>query len=206
MEKFFEGEYHIKAMLREETAKLPMHQMQIGPEQAQFMGLLMQLMGAKKTIELGVFTGYSTLSTALALPPDGKIIACDISEEWTNLAKNYWEKAGVSKKIELHLAPALDTLDLLLLRRDSYESFDFAFIDADKGNYDHYYEAALVLLRSGGLIAVDNVLWDGKVADLHIQDADTLAIRALNEKIKQDERVSISMIPIGDGLTLARKK
>ena len=191
--------------LREETMHLSSARMQISPEQGQFMGLLIELLGAKKTLDIGTFTGYSALSVAYALPPDGKVVACDVSVEWTNIAKRYWQAASLSQKIDLRIGKALETLQSLMEGGEA-GTFDFAFIDADKGNYDHYYEAALVLLRSGGLIAVDNVLWDGKVADLHIQDADTLAIRALNEKIKQDERVSISMIPIGDGLTLARKK
>jgi predicted O-methyltransferase YrrM len=191
--------------LREETHHWSNYIMQISPEQGQFMALLMELIGAKKTIDVGTFTGYSALAVALALPPQGKVISCDVSEEWTSIAKKYWDMAGVANKVHLKLAPALDTLQQLLDNGEA-ESFDFAFIDADKGNYSHYYEKSLALLRRGGLIAVDNVLWDGKVADTHSQDESTKAIRELNKKISDDERVSISMLPIGDGLTLARKR
>lgn len=191
--------------LREETANHPNATMQISPEQGQFMALLVQLMGAKKTLEIGVFTGYSSLAVALALPPDGKIIACDVSEEYTNVARRYWQEAGVAEKIDLRIAPALDTLDLLLTSGEE-ESFDFAFIDADKGNYQEYYERCLKLIRPGGLIAIDNVLWSGRVADQQVQDQSTQAIRKFNEKLFQDERVTISMVPIADGLTLALKR
>lgn len=191
--------------LREETANHPNATMQISPEQGQFMALLVQLMGAKKTLEIGVFTGYSSLAVALALPPDGKIIACDVSEEYTNVARRYWQEAGVAEKIDLRIAPALDTLDLLLTSGEE-ESFDFAFIDADKGNYQEYYERCLKLIRPGGLIAIDNVLWSGRVADSQVQDQSTQAIRKFNEKLFQDERVTISMVPIADGLTLALKR
>jgi Predicted O-methyltransferase len=190
--------------LREETAKLPNAIMQICPEQGQFMGLLMRLLGAKKTLEVGVFTGYSSTAVALALPDDGKIIACDISPDYTAMARRYWREAGVEHKVDLRLAPAIETLDALLSEGKS-GSFDFAFIDADKENYGGYYERALKLLRPGGVIAVDNVLWHGKVLDDSVQDADTRAIRALNEKLHRDERVIVSMLPIGDGLTLAYK-
>jgi len=191
--------------LREETATLPMGTMQITPEQGQFMGILIELMGAKKTLEIGVFTGYSTLAVARALPADGKVIACDVSEEWMSIARRYWNEAGVSGKIELHLAPATETLDRLI--RDGQQgTFDFAFIDADKENYENYFERALVLLRTGGLTAIDNVLWHGKVIDRAVNDADTLAIRRLNAKLKSDSRVTLSMLPIGDGLTLLRKR
>jgi predicted O-methyltransferase YrrM len=191
--------------LRAETAKLPMGMMQISPEQGQFMGLLMHLIGAKRTLEVGVFTGYSSISVAMALPDDGKIIACDVSLEYTAMARRYWREAGVESKIDLRIAPAVETLDGLLA--DGHAgSFDFAFIDADKDNYDHYYERALKLLRPGGLIGIDNVLWHGKVLDESVQDADTVAIRALNEKLHHDERVSLSMLPIGDGLTMACKR
>lgn len=191
--------------LREETANHPHATMQISPEQGQFMALLVQLMGAKKTLEIGVFTGYSSLAVALALPPDGKIIACDVSEEYTNVARRYWQEAGVAEKIDLRIAPALDTLDLLLASGEE-ESFDFAFIDADKGNYQEYYERCLKLIRPGGLIAIDNVLWSGRVADSQVQDQSTQAIRKFNEKLFQDERVTISIVPIADGLTLALKR
>jgi predicted O-methyltransferase YrrM len=197
-------EPEILTQLRQETAKQPMAMMQIAPEQGQFMALLVQLMGAKKTLEIGVFTGYSTLVVALALPPDGQVIACDISEEYTAIARAYWQKAGVAHKIDLRLAPALETLDQLI-REGQTESFDFAFIDADKSNYDNYYERALQLLRPGGLIAIDNVLWGGKVADSEVQDNRTEKIRDLNQKLYQDPRIILSVVPIADGLTLALK-
>ncbi|WP_373527314.1 class I SAM-dependent methyltransferase [Nostoc sp.] len=191
--------------LRQETASHPRSGMQISPEQGQFMSLLVQLIGAKKTLEVGVFTGYSSLSVALALPADGKIIACDVSEEFTAIARRYWQQAGVADKIELRLAPALETLDGLLATGQG-ETFDFAFIDADKENYDGYYERSLQLVRPGGLIAIDNVLWSGQVANPQIQDASTQAIRALNNKLHHDERVTLSLVPIADGLTLAIKR
>lgn len=191
--------------LREETANHPYAMMQISPEQGQFMALLVQLIGAKKTLEVGVFTGYSSLTVALALPPDGKIIACDVSEEYTTIARRYWQEAGVAEKIDLKLAPALQTLDNLLAAGEA-GTFDFAFIDADKENYDAYYERALQLVRTGGLIAIDNVLWGGRVADPQVQDNSTQAIRRLNEKLHQDERITLSLVPIADGLTLALKR
>jgi len=193
------------AALRAETAKLPMAGMQISPEQGQFMALLAELIGARRAIEVGTFTGYSALCVAQALPPDGKLIACDISEEFTSVARRYWAKAGLADCIELRLAPALDTLKSLLAGGGA-GSFDFAFIDADKTQYDAYYEAILKLLRPGGLIAIDNVLWSGAVADGRKRDADTVALRALNEKLRTDKRISLSMLPIGDGLTLVRKR
>ncbi|MEH2067819.1 MAG: class I SAM-dependent methyltransferase [Nostoc sp.] len=198
-------EPEILGKLRQETASHPRGGMQISPEQGQFMKLLVQLIGAKKTLEIGVFTGYSSLSLALALPDDGKIIACDVSEEFTAIARRYWQEAGVADKIELHLAPALETLDRLLATGQA-ETFDFAFIDADKENYDGYYERSLQLIRPGGLIAIDNVLWSGDVADPQFQDESTQAIRALNEKLHHDERVTLSLVPIADGLTLAVKR
>ena len=198
-------EPEILAQLREETEKLPMSNMQIAPEQGQFMALLVQLMGAKKTLDIGVFTGYSSLVVALALPQDGQVVACDIDETYTAIARRYWELAGVGDKIQLHLAPALQTLDQLL-ETGHTNSFDFAFIDADKRNYDNYYERALKLLRSGGLITIDNVLWSGRVADDADSDKRTIAIRDFNQKLHQDPRVQISLIPIADGLTLALKK
>lgn len=190
--------------LRQETAQHPMSQMQIAPEQGQFMALLVQLIGAKKTLEVGVFTGYSSLAVALALPADGRVVACDVSEEYTTIARHYWELAGVSHKIDLRIAPALETLDSLLANGEA-ETFDFAFIDADKSNYAGYYERALQLVRTGGLIAVDNVLWSGRVADPDTDDNRTKAIRALNQQIHDDQRVTISLVPIADGLMLARK-
>ena len=198
-------EPEILEKLRQETANHPRSGMQISPEQGQFMSLLVQLIGAKKTLEVGVFTGYSSLSVALALPADGKIIACDVSEEFTAIARRYWQEAGVANKIDLRLAPALETLDQLLATGQA-ETFDFAFIDADKENYDGYYERSLQLIRPGGLIAIDNVLWSGQVADEQNQDESTQAIRALNEKLHHDERVTLSLVPIADGLTLAIKR
>jgi predicted O-methyltransferase YrrM len=191
--------------LRAETAAHPKVNMQIAPEQGQLMALLARLIGAKRCIEVGVFTGYSSLAVALALPPTGRIIACDISEEYTAVARRYWEEAGVAGRIELRIAPALATLDALLAEGGA-GSFDFAFIDADKEAYAEYYERMLVLLRPGGLIAVDNTLWDGDVADPANQEPDTVAIRAFNTKLRDDERIDLSLVPIGDGLTLARKR
>lgn len=199
-------EPEVLKQLREETARHAHRSMQIAPEQGQFMALLVELIGAGKILEVGVFTGYSSTFLALALPPDGRITACDISEEFTSVARRYWDQAGVSDKIDLRLAPALDTLDSLIAEGRS-GSYDLAFIDADKANYDGYYERALALLRVGGLLLVDNVLWSGKVIeDAASGDADTAAIRALNEKIHADPRVSISLLPIADGLTLALKR
>ncbi|MBW4670404.1 MAG: class I SAM-dependent methyltransferase [Cyanomargarita calcarea GSE-NOS-MK-12-04C] len=196
-------EPEILAKLREETAQHPMAIMQISPEQGQFMALLVRLMGAKKTLEIGVFTGYSSLVVALALPADGKIVACDVSEEYTAIARRYWQAAGVANKINLHIAPALETLDRLLA--DGETDFDFAFIDADKSSYDSYYEQTLQLVRPGGLIAIDNVLWSGRVADPEVQDNRTNTIRAFNQKLHQDTRITLSLVPIADGLTLALK-
>jgi len=198
-------ESEILRQLRDETSHHPRRVMQIAPEQGPLLTLLIQLLRAKKTLEVGVFTGYSSLVTALALPEDGKIIACDVSEEFTSIARRYWQTAGVAHKIDLRLAPALVTLDKLIAEGKA-ETFDFAFIDADKSNYDGYYERALRLLRPGGIVAFDNVLWDGKVIDPQAQDADTVAIRALNAKLQQDERVMISMLPLADGMTLALKR
>ena len=194
----------ILTQLRQETAQMPRSIMQISPEQGQFMALLIKLIGAKKTLEVGVFTGYSSLVVALALPADGKIVACDVSEEYTSVARRYWQDAGVADKIDLHIAPALETLDKLLTAGEA-GTFDFAFIDADKSNYDNYYEQCLELIRPGGLIAIDNVLWSGKVADTEIQDNQTNKIRALNRKLHQDSRITLSLVPIADGLTLAMK-
>ncbi len=191
--------------LREETAPLPLARMQISPEQGQFMGLLMRLMEARMTIEVGVFTGYSSISVAMALPDDGKIIACDVSEEWTSIARRYWREAGVASKIDLRLRPALETLDALLAEGRA-GAFDFAFIDADKSNYSNYYERCIKLVRPGGLIAIDNVLWHGDVINPAKQDEDTQEIRAFNDRLSRDDRVWVSMLPISDGLTLAMKK
>src|SRR3954465_3571246 len=191
--------------LREETAARPNSQMQISPDQGQLMAFLVQTLRAKKTLEVGVFTGYSSLVVASALPADGRVIACDVSEEWTSVARRYWKEAGVANKIELRLAPATDTLNSLLAAGQA-GTFDFAFIDADKSNYDAYYELSLKLLRAGGLIAIDNVLWSGRVADPKNQEHDTVAIRALNAKLHRDQRVTLSMVPIADGLTLALKR
>ena len=191
--------------LREETAKMPQHNMQTSPEQGQFMALLVELTGARKCLEVGTFTGYSTLSVALALPEDGQIVACDISEEFTSRAKPYWQKAGVAGKIDLRLGPALETLDALIADGES-GAFDFAFIDADKVNYQGYFQRALDLIRRGGLILVDNVLWSGAVVDPARDDEDTEAIRAFNQARAGDPRISLSLVPIGDGLTLARKR
>ena len=191
--------------LREETAHDPKSSCQISAEQGQLMGLLMHLIGARRTIEIGVYTGYSALSVALALPDDGRIIACDISDEWTSIARRYWREAGVEGKIDLRLGPALDTLDALIASGYANQ-YDFVFIDADKTNYADYYERALVLLRRGGLIGVDNVLWYGRVIDASFDDPDTRAIRAFNERILNDDRVWLSMLPVRDGLTLACKK
>lgn len=192
--------------LREETqANNPMALMAISPVQGQFMMLLLKLIGAKKTLEVGVFTGYSSLCTALTIPADGHIYACDVSEEWTSVARRYWAEAGVADKIALKLAPANETLDALLA--DGHAgTFDFAFIDADKSNYDGYYERALKLVRKGGLLVFDNMLWYGKVADESVTDADTVALRALNAKLHQDERVFASLIAVGDGMNLAIKQ
>ena len=182
----------------------PWHRMQISPEQGAFMALLVRLIGAKKTIEVGTFTGYSALVVAEALPEDGRITACDVSEEWTSIARAFWERAELQGKIDLHLRPATETLDELI-DQGGADSFDFAFIDADKANYDEYYERCLVLLRPGGLVGIDTVLWGGRVAD-DTDDDDTRAIRTLNEKVRSDKRVWATILPIGDGLTLAIKQ
>ncbi|MEY2167234.1 MULTISPECIES: class I SAM-dependent methyltransferase [unclassified Rhodanobacter] len=190
--------------LREATRSHPRAGMQISPEQGQFMALLVRLLGARRTLEIGVFTGYSALSVALALPADGRILACDISEEYTRIGRPYWERAGVAHKIDLRLAPALETLDAELAA-GAAGRYDFAFIDADKTGYAAYYERCLQLLRPGGLIAIDNVLWSGAVAR-PARDEDTRALQALNERLHGDERIDLSMLPVGDGLTLARKR
>ncbi|MCW3099794.1 MAG: O-methyltransferase, family 3 [Chthonomonadaceae bacterium] len=195
----------IFARLRAETLQLPNAMMQISVEQGRFMELLTQLIGAKKVLEVGVFTGYSALTVATALPEDGKLIACDVSTEWTSIGRKYWEEAGVAHKIDLRIAPATETLDNLLAEGQA-GTFDFAFIDADKPNYDAYYERILQLLRPQGLIAIDNTLWSGKVADEAVQDESTVALRTLNAKLCGDPRVTLSVLPVGDGLTLAMKR
>jgi predicted O-methyltransferase YrrM len=192
------------AALREETANHPWAVMQISPEQGQLMALLVRLLGARKTLEVGVFTGYSAMVVAKALGPNGKVVALDVNEEFTAIARRHWAKAGVADRIELRLQPAIDSLEALVAAGEG-NTFDFAFIDADKPNYDAYYEYALQLVRRGGLIAIDNVLWEGKVIDSSDQSVGTVAIRAINRKIHDDSRVESSMVPIGDGLTLALK-
>ncbi len=190
--------------LRDVTAKLPMGMMQISIEQGNLMGLLIKLTGAKRLLEVGTFTGYSALISALALPADGTIVCCDVSDEWTSIGRPYWQEAGVEKNIDLRIAPAVETLDALIADGKS-GTFDFAFIDADKSNYDHYYERALKLVRTGGIISVDNTLWYGKVADDNVVDDDTVALRNLNGKMSTDSRVLCSLIPIGDGYTVCLK-
>jgi predicted O-methyltransferase YrrM len=195
----------IARRLRAETAKLPQAGMQIGADQAAFLALLVRSIGARRCIEVGTFTGYSALAVAEALRADGKLVCCDISVEWTAIAQRYWKEAGVADHIELRIAPALDTLRELRAR-DGAGSYDFAFIDADKCGYDAYYEECLTLLRAGGLIALDNMLWSGRVADPDAHDADTDAIRVLNAKIRADTRVDTSLLTIGDGVMLVRKR
>lgn len=198
-------EHEVLKKLRAETAKLADAGMQIGPEQGQLMAILAKLINARRYIEIGVFTGYSTLAVALALPEDGRVVACDVSEEWTSIGRRYWKEAGVDHKIDLRLQPALQTLDTLIADGKS-GTYDFAFIDADKPNYDAYYERVLQLVRSGGLILLDNVLWSGRIVDPKAQDAETVAFKRLNAKLHADERVDISLLPIGDGVTLVRKR
>jgi predicted O-methyltransferase YrrM len=195
----------LQKRLRAETARLPEAQMQIGPDQGAFMAFLVRLIGARRTLEVGTFTGYSSLAVAAALPEDGKLIACDVSDEWTSIARRYWQEAGVSNKIDLRLGPATETL-AGLLRDGGADSFDFAFIDADKEEYDAYYESCLKLIRPNGLILVDNALWSGAVADPSKNDAETAAIRALNAKIRDDVRVEACLLTVGDGVMLARKR
>lgn len=195
----------ILARLREATRALPDATMQISPEQGQFMALLVKLIGARRCIEVGTFTGYSSLVVALALPADGRIVSCDIDARTTAIARQFWREAGVAERIDLRLQPALKTLQELVAQGGA-GSFDFAFIDADKPAYLSYYEKTLELLRVGGLIAVDNTLWDGNVADASCNDASTVALRAFNDHVHVDERVDLSMVPIGDGVTLLRKR
>lgn len=189
--------------LRDETAALPNAQMQVAPEEGAFLAMLVELTGARSYLEIGTFTGYSSTAVALAMPDDGRLVCCDVSEEYTAVARRAWADAGVDSKITLEIAPAVDTLDRLISEGQD-ASYDMAFIDADKSSYDAYYERCLRLVRPGGLIAVDNVLWGGRVVDDQADDEDTLAIRALNDKIAADERVSMVLLPVADGITLAR--
>ena len=195
----------LQRRLRDETAKLPMGMMQIGADQGAFLALLARLIGARRCLEIGTFTGYSALTVAAALPPDGKLIACDVSEEWTSIGRRYWREAGLESRIDLRIGTATATLRGLLEAGEAGR-FDFAFIDADKSGYDTYYELCLELLRPGGLIAIDNVLWSGSVLDAKKQDADTVALRTINLKVRDDARVESVLLTIGDGLTLARKR
>jgi predicted O-methyltransferase YrrM len=198
-------EHPVMRELRDVTAKMPQARMQSGADQVQFLQLLVKLIDAKWCIEVGVFTGYSALGVALALPPEGGIVACDVSEEYTSIARSYWQRAGVDGKIDLRLAPATETLDRLIAKHEAGH-FDFAYIDADKTGYDAYYERCLTLLRPNGIIAIDNVLWSGDVANPDASDEDTVALRALNEKIGRDERVDAALLTLGDGLMVVRKK
>jgi len=197
-------EHPAQAALREATRRHPRAGMQIAPEQGQLMALLVKLLGARRTIEIGVFTGYSALAVALALPDDGSVLACDISDDFTRIGKPFWQQAGVAHKIALHLAPALETLDARLAAGEAGH-YDFAFIDADKTSYDAYYERCLQLVRPGGLIMVDNTLWGGDVAR-PAETADTRALQALNDKLHRDERVDLCLLPFSDGVTLARRR
>ena len=198
-------EPEILARLREETAAIPQHGMQIAPEEGAFLAMLVELTGARRCIEIGTFTGYSSMAVALTLPEDGQLVCCDVSEEWTSLARKYWGEAGVAGKIDLRIAPATETLDQLLA--DGEEgAYDFAFIDADKTGYDGYYERLLRLVRPGGLIAIDNTLWGGTVLDQDTEDEDTRAIQALNTKLAGDERITLCLLPVADGVTLARRR
>ena len=194
----------LQRRLREETAALPMGLMQISADQGALFALLVRTLGARRAIEVGTFTGYSALAVAGALPADGKLVCCDISDEWTRVGRRYWDEAGVSARIDLRLGPALATLDALL-QDGGANAYDFAFIDADKPNYDAYYEACLKLVRAGGLIALDNMLWGGKVAEPDVHDKDTDALRALNAKVRDDKRVDACLLTVGDGIMLARK-
>jgi predicted O-methyltransferase YrrM len=195
----------VLARLRAETAAIPQHGMQVAPEQGAFLALLVELMGARRCLEVGTFTGYSSTAVALAMPGDGRLLCCDVSEEWTSMARRYWEEAGVADRIELRIAPATETLDQLLA--DGEESaYDFAFVDADKSGYDDYYERLLRLVRPGGLIAFDNTLWSGRVLDREAEDADTRALQALNRKLAADERITLCLLPVADGVTLARRR
>ncbi|HUH29784.1 MAG TPA: class I SAM-dependent methyltransferase [Rhodanobacter sp.] len=194
----------LQVRLREETARLPQGQMQIGPDQAAFFALLVRALGVHRALEIGTFTGYSSLAVASALPADGRLVCCDVSAEWTAVAGRYWREAGVDARIDLHLGPAAETLETLLAAGNA-GSFDFAFIDADKTGYDGYYEACLQLLHPGGVLALDNMLWGGAVADPAQNDPDTVALRALNAKVYADARVDASLLTVGDGVLLVRK-
>jgi predicted O-methyltransferase YrrM len=191
--------------LRDETRAIPQHNMQIAPEQGAFLALLVELIGARRCLEIGTFTGYSSLAVALAMPPDGTIVCCDVSDEWTAVARRYWAEAGVADRVDLRLAPAIETLDDLLANGEA-NTFDFAFIDARKTEYPDYHERVIQLLRPGGLAAYDNVLWSGRVADDSVTDEDTLGLRRLNDRLAADERVTVAMLPLADGVTLARKR
>lgn len=195
----------VLARLREETAAIPQHGMQIAPEEGAFLAMLVELTGARRCIEIGTFTGYSATAVALALPDDGQLVCCDVSQEWTSLASKYWDEAGVADKIDLRVAPAAETLDQLLADGEE-ETYDFAFVDADKAGYDGYYEQLLRLVRRGGLIAFDNMLWGGEVLDQDSKDEDTVALRALNTKLAGDERITLCLLPVADGVTLARRR
>ena len=194
----------VQERLRTETQALPQAGMQIGPDQGLFLGLLVRMLDARRVIEVGTFTGYSALAMAMALPPGGRVLCCDISQEYTAIARRYWKEAGVENRIALRLGPAKETLTGVLAA-EGPASQDLAFIDADKTGYDVYYELCLQLVRPGGIIAIDNVLWSGKVADPAVKDADTAALRALNLKIRDDQRVDAVVLTVGDGLTLARR-
>ena len=198
-------EPEVLVRLREETAKLPRHGMQIAPEEGAFLAMLVELIGARRCIEVGTFTGYSSLAVALALPDDGSLLCCDVSEEWTSVAQRAWAEAGVAGKIELRIAPASETLDQVIASGEQ-ATYDFAFVDADKTGYDGYYERLLRLVRPGGLIVFDNMLWDGAVLDEDTDDDDTRAIQALNAKLSTDARVSLCLLPVADGVTLARRR
>jgi predicted O-methyltransferase YrrM len=198
-------EPEVLARLRDETARIPEHGMQIAPEEGAFLAMLVELTGARHCIEIGTFTGYSSLAVALALPDDGSILCCDVSEDWTSLARKYWDEAGVAGKIDLRIGPAAETLGAVIAG-GSDATYDFAFVDADKSSYDGYYEQLLTLVRPGGLIAFDNTLWSGRVLDESATDKDTVAIQALNRKLASDERISLCLLPIADGVTLARRR
>ena len=203
--KFGTREPAVLARLREETEAIPQHGMQIAPEQGAFLALLAELIGARRCIEVGTFTGYSSTAIALVLPKDGRLVCCDVSEEWTSLASKFWHEAGVAGKIDLRIAPAAETLDQLVADGEE-DAFDFAFIDADKSGYDGYYEQLLRLVRPGGLIAFDNTLWGGEVLNLDADDEDTRALQALNAKLAEDERITLCLLPVGDGVTLALRR
>lgn len=195
----------VLARLREETAAIPQHGMQIAPEEGAFLAMLVELTGARRYIEIGTFTGYSSTAVALALPADGQLVCCDVSEEWTSMARRYWAEAGVAAKIDLRIAPAVETLDQLIADGEE-ATYDFAFVDADKTGYDGYYERLLRLVRPGGLIAFDNTLWGGAVLDEDTEDEDTRALQALNLKLADDERITLCLLPVADGVTLARRR